>query len=103
MTLFNTATRYAGHWRRDMTLAPRAVRPGFDTHRTLCGIGCIFFIATMFLFFALFLPQWLIFPLFFHIDIIIQTSSLNEANLCVVPKIVMHVIIGDIYLSCYVY
>ena len=39
MTLFNIATRYAGLWRRGMALASRAVHPGFDTHRTLCGIG----------------------------------------------------------------
>ena len=33
MTLFNTTIRYAELWRRGMSLAPRAVRPGFDTHR----------------------------------------------------------------------
>ena len=54
-----------------------------------------------FVFFALFLPQWLIFLFFFYIDIFIKTSWLNLANLCVVPKIVMHVKIVDICLSCY--
>ena len=33
MTLFNTATRYAELWRRGMSLASRAVRQGFVTHR----------------------------------------------------------------------
>ena len=53
MTLFNIASRYAGRWRRGMTLASRAVRPGFDTHRTLCGIG-YFLLLQCFVFFALF-------------------------------------------------
>ena len=100
MTLFKIATRYAGRWRRGMTLASRAVRPGFDTHRTLCGIG-YFLLLQCFVLFALFLPQWLIFLFFFHIDILIKTSSLNLANVCVVSKIVMHVIIAAICLSCF--
>ena len=39
MTLFNTITLHAGLWRRGVTLALRAVRPGFETHNTLSGIG----------------------------------------------------------------
>ena len=47
MTLFNTSTLHAVLWRRGMTLASRAERPGFETHRTLCGIGYFFFIDTV--------------------------------------------------------
>ena len=61
----------------------------------------LFFITTVFCIFPLFLPQWLIFLFFFHIEILIKTSSLNLTNLCVVPRIVMHLKIGDICLSFY--
>ena len=70
MALFNTATRYAGLWRRGMSITSRAIRPGFDTRRKLYGIG-YFLLLHSFVFFALFLPQWLIFLFFFHIDILI--------------------------------
>ena len=51
MTLFNTTTRYAELWRRGMTLASRAVRPGFDTHRKLRGNG-LFLLLQCFVFFC---------------------------------------------------
>ena len=51
----------------------------------------IFLLLQCFVIFALFFPQWLIFLFFFHIDILMKTSSLNLTNLCVVPKNVMHV------------
>ena len=43
-----------------------------------------------------FFPLWLIFPFSFHIDILIYVSILNLVKVCVVAKIVMQVIIGDI-------
>ena len=39
ITLFNTTTLNAGLWRRGMALALRAVRPGFETQNSFCGIG----------------------------------------------------------------
>ena len=39
MIIFNTTTLHAGLWRRGMTLALRAIRPGFETQNTLYGIG----------------------------------------------------------------
>ena len=72
MTLFNTITLHAGLWRRGMTLASRALRPGFHTHRTICGIGyfLLLYSALYFFFFFFFaLTKASIFYFFFHIDI----------------------------------
>ena len=75
--------------------------PGSIPTSNFVVLVIFFLLLQCFVFFVLFLPQWLIFLFFFHIDILIKTSSLNLTNLCVVPKIVMHVEIGDICLSCY--
>ena len=99
MTLFNTTTLRAGLWRRGMTLALRAVRPGFETHNTLSGIG--YFLLLQCFVILLSLSTMANISFFFHVDIFISTSSLNLAILCFVAKTAMHVIIGDICVSCF--
>ena len=86
-------------WCRGMTLAYRAERPGFETHKTLCGIG-YFFIATVFCIVCSLFPTMANISIFLshwhsHINLYSQFSQLmrcckdgNECNnwwyLCIV-------------------